>query len=127
MLIVGAAAFGVALPANPVGFCLALLLTMGAMLALGLLIASVARNGRTAAAVGTMIFLPMMFFAGLWMPQATMSAALRHIGVYTPLGAAVPALQRSMAGQWPSLAGLAALAGYGVAFGLLAWRFFRWE
>jgi hypothetical protein len=32
-----------------------------------------------------------------------------------------------MAGQWPSAGGLAVLAGYTVAFGLLAWRFFRWE
>jgi ABC-2 type transport system permease protein len=127
ILVVGYAAFGVALPAQPAGFCLALLLTCAAMLALGLLIASLARNGRVAAAVGTMIFLPMMFFAGLWMPQAAMAAPLRHIGVYTPLGAAVSALQHSMAGQWPSATGLAALAGYGVAFGLLAWRFFRWE
>jgi ABC-2 type transport system permease protein len=127
ILILGAAAFGVALPANPIAFCLALLLTTSAMLALGLLIASLARNGRVAAAVGTMIFLPMMFFAGLWMPQATMSPALRQVGGYTPLGAAVSALQHSMTGQWPPTADLAALAGYGVAFGLLAWRLFRWE
>jgi hypothetical protein len=32
-----------------------------------------------------------------------------------------------MAGQWPSASGLAILAGYAVAFGLLAWRLFRWE
>ena len=71
------------------------------MLTLGLLVASLARTGRVAGAVGTMIFLPLMFFAGLWMPQATMPAALRRAGDDTPLGAAVSALQHSMAGQWP--------------------------
>jgi ABC-2 type transport system permease protein len=56
-----------------------------------------------------------------------MPAGLRRVGDDTPLGAAVSALQHSMAGQWPSAGGLAVLAGYTVAFGLLAWRFFRWE
>jgi hypothetical protein len=32
-----------------------------------------------------------------------------------------------MAGQFPSLTGLGVLAAYGVVFGTLAWRFFRWE
>ena len=48
-------------------------------------------------------------------------------GQDTPLGAAVAALQHSMAGQWPSAASLGVLAGYAVVFGLLAWRLFRWE
>jgi ABC-2 type transport system permease protein len=127
ILVVGDAAFGVRLPGQPVGFILALVLTATAMLTLGLLVASLARTGRVAGAVGTMLFLPLMFFAGLWMPQATMPAALRRAGDDTPLGAAVSALQHGMSGQWPPAVGLAVLAGYTVAFGLLAWRLFRWE
>jgi ABC-2 type transport system permease protein len=127
IVIVGDAAFGVGLPGQPGGFLLALVLTGTAMLTLGLLVASLARTGRVAAAAGSMLFLPLMFFAGLWTPQATMPAALRRIGDDTPLGAAVSALQHSMAGQWPPAASLAVLAGYTVAFGALAWRFFRWE
>ena len=127
IVIVGYAAFGVPLPKQPVGFVGALLLTTAAMLTLGLLIASFARTGRVAGAVGTMLFLPLMFFAGLWLPQASMSPGLRRIGDDTPLGAAVAALQHTMSGQWPSASGLGILAAYAVAFGLIAWRFFRWE
>jgi ABC-2 type transport system permease protein len=127
ILVVGAAGFGVPLPRQPAGFVLAVALTAAAMVGLGLLIASLARNPRVAGAVGTMLFLALMFFAGLWIPQATMPAGLRRAGDDTPLGAAVAALQHSMAGQWPSAGGLALLAGYAVAFGLLAWRLFRWE
>jgi ABC-2 type transport system permease protein len=127
ILIVGDAAFGVPLPGQPAGFILALILTAAAMLTLGLLVASLARTGRVAGAAGSMLFLPLMFFAGLWMPQAMMPAALRRVGDDTPLGAAVSALQHSMSGQWPSASGLAILAGYTVVFGLLAWRLFRWE
>ena len=127
ILIVGDAAFGVPLPGQPAGFALALLLVGAAMLTLGLFIASVARSGRVAGAAGTMVFLPLMFFAGLWMPQATMPKGLLSAGDHTPLGAAVAALHASMTGQWPSASGLATLAGYAIAFGLLAWRLFRWE
>ncbi len=127
LLIVGAAAFGVPLPHQPAGFIIALILAAAAMLSLGLLVASLARNPRVAGAVGTMLFLALMFFAGLWMPQATMPAGLRRAGDDTPLGAAVAALQHTMAGQWPPASGLAVLAGYAAAFGLLAWRLFRWE
>jgi ABC-2 type transport system permease protein len=74
-----------------------------------------------------MMFLPLMFFAGLWMPQASMPAGLSSVSGHTPLGAAVAALQAGMIGQWPSASGLATLAGYAVVFGLLAWRLFRWE
>ena len=74
-----------------------------------------------------MLFLPLMFFAGLWKPLATMPAALRRVSEDTPLGAAVAALQHTMSGQWPSASGLALLAGYAVVFGAVAWRFFRWE
>ena len=127
IVLVGYAGFGVPLPKRAAGFALALLLTTAAMLALGLLVASFARTGRVAGAVGTMLFLPLMFFAGLWLPQASMSPALRRIGDDTPLGAAVAALQHTMSGQWPPAAGLAVLAAYAAAFGLTAWRFFRWE
>jgi len=127
ILIVGDAAFGVPLPGQGAGFVLALLLTSASMLTLGLLITSVARTARVAGAVGAMLFLPLMFFAGLWVPQATMPAALRRAGDDTPLGAAVSALQHSMSGQWPAASTLAILAGYTVVFGLLAWRLFRWE
>jgi ABC-2 type transport system permease protein len=127
ILIVGDAGFGVPLPRQPAGFLLAVAATSAAMLTLGLLIASLARTGRVAGAVGTMLFLPLMFFAGLWIPQAQMPAGLRRVGDDTPLGAAVAALQHSMSGQWPSASGLAILVGYTVVFGVLAWRLFRWE
>jgi len=127
IIIVGRLAFGLPLPGQPAGFCLAVALTAAAMLGLGLLVAAVARTGRVAGAVSTMLFLPLMFFAGLWTPQATMPAALRRAGDDTPLGAAVAALQHSLSGQWPSAASLAVLAGYAAVLGLLAWRLFRWE
>jgi ABC-2 type transport system permease protein len=117
----------VALPRQFGGFLLALLLAMGAMLSLGTLIAAVAPSQRIAAAAGSLLFFPLMFFAGLWVPQAEMGAGLRNISHYTPLGAAVPAVQNAIAGHWPGTVHLLVLAAYAVVLCALAARLFRWE
>jgi ABC-2 type transport system permease protein len=127
IIAVARLAYGVALPAQPGGFVLALVLTSAALFALGLLVAALASTGRNANLTGTFIFFPMMFFAGLWVPIAAMPAVLRHISHALPLGAAVQALQDASAGRWPSLTLLATMAAYAVAFGIAAVRFFRWD
>jgi ABC-2 type transport system permease protein len=120
-------AFSVPLPQEPGGFILAILLTLCAMASLGTLIAAVAPTQRIAAAVGSLLFFPLMFFAGLWVPQAEMGSVLRSISQYTPLGAAVPAVQNSTSGSWPGTVHLLVLAGYAVVFCTAAARLFRWD
>jgi ABC-2 type transport system permease protein len=120
-------AFSVALPQQLGGFVLALALTLAAMLSLGTLVAAVAPTQRIAAAAGSLLFFPLMFFAGLWVPQAEMGTTLRDISHYSPLGAAVPALQNAIAGHWPGTVHLLVLAGYAVVLSAAAARLFRWE
>lgn len=127
ILAVGRLGFGVALPGQPAGFLVTYVLAAAAMLGLGMLIAALAPTGRTAGVIGTMLFFPLMFFAGLWIPRATMPASLLRISDFTPLGAAVQAMQDSMGGSWPHPSGLAVLAGYAVVFTVAAARFFRWD
>jgi ABC-2 type transport system permease protein len=120
-------AFSVALPREFGGWVLAILLTLFAMLSLGVLVAALAPSQRVAAAVGSVLFFPLMFFAGLWVPQAQMGSTLRSISHYTPLGAGDPAIQHALAGHWPGTVNLLVLAGYGVVLCVGAARFFRWE
>jgi ABC-2 type transport system permease protein len=120
-------AFHVHLPSQALGFVLTLALSAVAMLGLGTLIASVARTGRMASALGTILFFPMMFFAGLWVPRQLMGAALRHISDFTPLGAAVASIQQTMHGGWPSVTHLLVLAAYAAVLAVAATRLFRWE
>lgn len=89
--------------------------------------AALAPTGRTAGLIGSLLFFPMMFFAGLWVPRQQMGPALREVSNFTPLGSAVQALQDSMYGHWPHPLTLGVLAGYAVVFGLGAARFFRWQ
>jgi len=98
-----------------------------ALLGAGLLIAALAPTGRVARGIGVLLFYAMMFFAGLMLPIPNMPAILQHISHATPLGAAVPALTAAAEGSWPTALQLLTMAGWAVAFGLAAARFFRWE
>jgi ABC-2 type transport system permease protein len=68
-----------------------------------------------------------MFFAGLWLPRGMMPGVLLDISNYTPVGAAVEAMQDSMLQGFRPAAPLLVLAAYALVFGFLAGRFFRWE
>ena len=125
VLAVGRLGFGVPLPRQAAGFVLVATASATAMLALGLLIGAVAPTARSAGAAGTVLFFPLMYFAGLWTPQ--LSSATRHIGQYTPLGAGAQALRDTMAGSWPHPQALLVLAGWTLVCAVLAVRFFRWE
>jgi ABC-2 type transport system permease protein len=127
ILAVARIGFAVPLPRQPGAFALTALLAAAALLAVGLLIAAIAPTGRVARGIGAVVFYPMLFFAGLWLPIPNMPAVLQHISHATPLGAAVPALTLAAEGSWPTALQLLTMAGWAVAFGLAAARFFRWE
>jgi ABC-2 type transport system permease protein len=127
IVIAGIAAFGAPVPKSVGGFLLAVALTIAGLVPIGLTIAAVARSANAASVIGRIVFFPLMFFTGLWLPRAEMPPVLLDISNYTPLGAAVQAIQASMLQGFPPVTPLLVLAGYAVAFGYLAKRFFRWE
>jgi ABC-2 type transport system permease protein len=119
--------FDVPLPRQPLGFVVAFLFSAGAAFAIGLFIAAVARGGKAANTIGTLLFFPAMFFAGLWTPREVFPGVLRTIADFTPLGAAERAVQEGLSGQWPAWGSLTVLLGYMLVFSLAAARLFRWE
>jgi ABC-2 type transport system permease protein len=127
VLAVARIAYGVALPRQAAGFLLAFALAVAALESLGLIIAAAARSQRAAQPIGAILFFPMMFFAGLWLPIAAMPATLADISRYTPLGATVQALGDASAGHFPHPMQLLVLAGYAVVFAATAVKLFRWE
>jgi ABC-2 type transport system permease protein len=126
VLVVGAAV-GIGPGSEFLGWVIAFVLTAAAMLGLGLLIAAIAPNAKVANAIGGVLFFPMMFSAGLWIPRQTMPDLMRTICDWTPLGAANRAMTGAVIGAFPSWASLAALTGYAIAFGWLAVRTYRWD
>jgi ABC-2 type transport system permease protein len=127
LVVVSRIAFNVPIPGQFLGFVVAIFLTMCMMASLGMLIASLAPTQRVAGAAGSLLFFPLMFFAGLWVPQQEMGHFLRTISQYTPLGAAVPSIESAEAGQWPGAVHLIVLLVYILIFSGLAIRLFRWD
>ncbi len=127
VLVIGRLAFGVSLPRNPPAYLVGYLPAALSMFTIGLLIASLASSGKSAGAIGTLVFFPLVFFAGLWLPRAGMPEVLRTISDFTPLGAGVQSLQDATAGHWPQPLHLAVVLGWAVMAGIPAARYFRWE
>ncbi|GAB2329607.1 ABC transporter permease [Streptomyces variabilis] len=126
-LAVGRLAFGVALPRQPLGHLLALLLALAASLALGALLSALARTAKTATAAGSTALFPAMFTAGAWLPVEAMPDLMADIVGRTPFGAAAQALNEASAGHWPGAGHLAVTAGWAVLLTAGAVRWFRWE
>ncbi|MEV4514401.1 ABC transporter permease [Dactylosporangium sp. NPDC049525] len=127
MLAIGRFGFDVGLPGQLPAYLVSYLLVALAMFAIGLLVAALAPSGRSASAIGSLVFFPLVFFAGLWVPRDTMNDVLHTISDYTPLGAGVQSLQDATAGHWPHPLHLAVLVGWTILAGGLAARHFRWE
>jgi len=125
--VMSVTAFGAAVPKSVTGLALSCLLAIAGLFALGLLIAAAAPTSGSVNAIGRLALVPLMFFAGLWLPRALMPAILQDISDYSPLGAAVEAIQYSMQTGFPPARPLLVLAAYAVIFGFAARRFFRWE
>ncbi|MEV5533310.1 ABC transporter permease [Streptomyces prunicolor] len=126
-LIVGRLAFDVRLPKQPGGYLLALLLAILAALALGAVVSALSRTTKIAGAIGSAVFFPMMFCAGVWIPVNSMPDVMARIVGYTPFGAAAEALNRAAAGNWPGWAHLGVLVAWTVLLTAGASRWFRWE
>jgi ABC-2 type transport system permease protein len=127
VLLVARIAFDVELPGQFAGFVIAYLLSAAGVFAIGLLIAALVPTGKAGNAVGTLLFFPSMFFAGLWTPREVMPKVIQRIGDFTPLGAGERALHEAAIGHWPSLLPVVVLLGYLVLFGAAAAKLFRWQ
>ncbi|MEV1330213.1 ABC transporter permease [Micromonospora costi] len=125
LVVVARLAFGVPLPRHPVGFALAFVLGTAALLALGLLVAAVARTARTAQGLTMPLFLVTMFFGGVYVPRFILPDLIVRIGDYTPPG--VQALLDAWTADPPRPLHLAIMAVIAVLAGAAAARLFRWE
>jgi ABC-2 type transport system permease protein len=119
--------FQVEAPENLAGFVLAFALGAAAMFGIGLLLAAIMPNPRVANGVGMLLYFPMLFFAGGWLPGPAMPEPIRAVGELTPLGAAAQAFHETWAGGWPSPLQIAVMLGYLLFTGALAARSFRYS
>ncbi|BAS26356.1 ABC transporter permease [Limnochorda pilosa] len=105
------------------------LLSAGAFLALGYLLASLASSSRTAMIAGMTLFYPMLFLSGATIPLEVMPARVQAWAAYLPLHYVVRLMRALWAGgRWSDqVLSVAVLAGILVVSTAVSARFFRWE
>jgi ABC-2 type transport system permease protein len=131
LLGAGAGIFNLALPHDLGGYLVslaALVLTMAALLGLGLCAAALAGTPQLAGAVTALLFYPLAFFSGLYVPLSEIhSGAITTISKILPTGAGFNALHAAFTGHSPGVEPLLVLVGWALVSGLAAARLFRWE
>ena len=131
LLGAGAGAYGLALPHTAGGDLVslaALVLTAAATIGLGLLVAAVAKTPQIAQALTAVLFYPLAFFSGLYVPlQEIHSQLVNDIAKVLPTGAGFNALHAAFGGRSPGAGPLLVLVGWALVSGVVAARLFRWE
>jgi len=126
-VLVGVLAFDLPLPRSPGWFVVAYALSVAALLSLGVLIGALVRTTSAGQAIGMLVYFPLLFFAGVYVPLEIMPPGIQTIAGYTPAGAAVRALSDAWAGDPPTATSLLVLAASATIAGGVAVRHFRWE
>lgn len=108
------------------------LVLLGALtfVAIGYLVASLARTVESANGITTAVNFPMMFLSGIFFPLALLPAFLTPVVRALPLTYLADALRQVAVGsvpEFPMMVDLAVLAGWAVVCALLSARFFKWE
>lgn len=126
-LVVARLVLGIAMPAQP-GLAVAMFV-LGAvqMIALGCLLAALVPSASAGNALGMLLYFPMLFFAGVWLPGPLMPPTLATISGFVPLGAASQALDEAWFGTGVPAQQIAVMVVWTAVLVPLAARLFRWR
>ena len=125
LIVVANVVFGVPLPRQPIAYLAAFLVGLGAMFAIGALLAAVAPSNRVATALAIPMFFAVMLLGGVYLPRVFLPDILVRIGEFTPPG--VQGLQDAWFGTTPQALPLVGMALVTLVVGAVAVRLFRWE
>ena len=126
LLVVGTGFLGAVVPSGT-AFAVAFALGVASTFAIGLLLAALAPNGRSANGFGVLLFFPMSYLAGLMQPPEYMPEPLAVAGRFTPLGAMRESFHSAWSNGILEPLPLITMAAYAVVLSALAARYFRWE
>jgi ABC-2 type transport system permease protein len=121
----GAFVVNLAAPRNVVGFAVVLLTGVLSLFGIGLLMASLIPNQRTAQGVMWLVFAPSAFLAGVYVPIQFLPDWVARIGDFTPLAAFRTAIEDVWIGNGPRPLHVAVLIASAILSWLGAARFFR--
>ena len=99
VLVAGASAYGMTAPEDPAGVLLWFVSGLVCFIAIGLAIGSLAPTGRSASAIGNLLFIPMFLLGGGGPPRDVMSGPMLTISDAIPLSHIVGGLRLAWLGQ----------------------------
>lgn len=126
-IALGMVVFNIPFPESPGWFLLSYSLGAVSLLSVGLLIGAVVPTANSGQAIGMLLYFPLLFFAGVYIPLQVMPEGVRTVSGYTPSGAAVQALAATWAGGTPETSSLLVMVAYALVAGSLAIWLFRWD
>lgn len=126
-VVIGILVFDIAVPESLGWFIASFALGAVSLLAVGLLVGAVAPTANSGQGIGMLLYFPLLFFAGVYIPLQVMPDGIETISGYTPAGAAVRALTDAWFGEVPQTSSLLVMAAYAVVAGALAVWLFRWD
>ncbi len=126
LIVILGALYGVPMPTHWGAIIVTMVAGAASFCALGVAVASVARNADAAPALVQFILFPLVFISGTYFPIH--SSVLNHISSVFPVRpfnqALIGPFAQHRGFDWPHLA---VLAAWGVGAGLVAVRRFRWD
>lgn len=118
VLLAGSAVYGVKAPENPLGVIAWFAVGLACFIAIGGALGLLVGSGRSASALGNLMFVPMFLLGGGGPPRAVMTSAMQTVSDVLPLSHVVGGLRQSWLGTtedphtlwWPLLVTVIALA-----------------
>lgn len=111
VLLAGGGVYGWQMPVDLLGVLGWFLVGLGCFIAVGVALGSVLRSGRSAAALGNFVFVPMFLLGGGGPPREVMTPAMQSLSDVLPLSHVIGGLRQSWLGAtddphalwWPLL------------------------
>jgi len=111
VLLVGATVYGLRMPVDPLGVLGWYLVGLLCFIAVGVALGSLVSTGRSAAALGNFVFVPMFLLGGGGPPRAVMTPTMRTVSDALPLSHVIGGLRQAWLGTtddphllwWPLL------------------------
>ena len=118
---------GIAAPEQPLLVVGVFLLGAVQMVALGCLLAALVPSAGAANGAGMLLYFPMLFFAGVWLPGPLMPDGLAQVSGFVPLGAAAQSLDEAWFGTGLPAQQVIVMVVWTLVLVPLAARLFRWR
>ncbi|MCX7748055.1 MAG: ABC transporter permease [Clostridia bacterium] len=121
--------FGYTMVGSAGGFLIAYLLVSAAIYGLGMLLASIAPNIKTANLLCTLVYFPMLFLSGATVPYEVMPKTMQNVVNILPLTQGIKLLKGVSLGEAVDglLMPLCIMGGLAVLCILISTRLFKWE